>query len=485
MFSDADMKAMKEGSWELPCMEMTLAKNDGKKSYSGAGVIRRNSDGIFNYMLMSPAKEEPESFDALKFAIVEKFSKKPPDNRFLLEDGDYWTLTAIDKDCRKWISDRLVEPGISAGAYPGLFLSGDLGRVEYRKAHSSITKALGLEQKEDVPKKYITYVSFTDYRIPGNTVVNEMRKVGNKEVPGKASASVAKFKALGVDFTMEQLNDYLMLDAKSETEIKLPINILSIRISESLQFCLGRPMEWDMCFLVEGNDEVAILRSFSRRTGNPRVGPPLDYWYPNNIPYVWKLFDKYLSYVAQNGIQEERFQRISSRIWRVLHASTGSWEAEKLTLCVEIEGLLNEYLSSSATPPEKLEKAANGILELIKSEEKTGGRASCLDKDSLGIVKTVVGNLKRGASAINILRQLQEESSVRESDVEAWDSTRNPASHGRSEPEITDEIYGMRGRLVVLLYHIVFHIIGYEGPYSDYGTPRKVVADYKLKKTSC
>jgi hypothetical protein len=78
--------------------------------------------------------------------------------------------------------------------------------------------------------------------------------------------------------------------------------------------------------------------------------------------------------------------------------------------------------------------------------------------------------------AIDKLRRLVDEGKVIPDYFTAWQTLRNKQLHPLP-PDLTDEtdlnyqpVFDQINRVCVLLYHLVFYLIGYEGTYTDFGT---------------
>ena len=73
--------------------------------------------------------------------------------------------------------------------------------------------------------------------------------------------------------------------------------------------------------------------------------------------------------------------------------------------------------------------------------------------------------------------------------IEAWKQLRNRSVHP-AKKDIDVASYDFQtmidnlNRVTVLLYHIVFHAIGYRGPYTDYSTINYPQQEYPLAQTS-
>jgi hypothetical protein len=76
------------------------------------------------------------------------------------------------------------------------------------------------------------------------------------------------------------------------------------------------------------------------------------------------------------------------------------------------------------------------------------------------------------ARAGDILLELVRKGAVTKQQYDAWKRLRNRSTHEyqllRSNP---DQLRELLPHIQVLFYRLVFHVIGYSGPYTDYSSP--------------
>ncbi len=92
--------------------------------------------------------------------------------------------------------------------------------------------------------------------------------------------------------------------------------------------------------------------------------------------------------------------------------------------------------------------------------------------------------------AIDRMKWLADHGGADPAHVEAWRKLRNSGVHPAKKGDLDvasldfqkmiDELH----RVTVLLYHIVFHVIGYCGPYTDYATRDFPAKNYPLASHS-
>jgi hypothetical protein len=139
-----------------------------------------------------------------------------------------------------------------------------------------------------------------------------------------------------------------------------------------------------------------------------------------------------------------------------------------LTAGVEVEGLLNDHYDPKMPPPPEMRQSIDEVFRLIEEHCMKG--QTTIDGKSLERIRSSLGFLKSAASARNKLKSLTAQSIVRVQDVEAWDFVRNKSAHAvASETKLSQDNTLRLDRVLVLFHHLIFHLIGYRGIYSDYG----------------
>lgn len=469
---DKELLSMKNGEWEIYCPEMSLVKNDGAKSWQGTGIIRWSADRELSFSLYTPCEHAMSAAFTGFFDDAVHPNKKT--GKFLMDEADLYTLSATDLRCRRWEAKHLSGFGYSSDCYPILTVNGTIRNAESHADISGARKTLSMTGEELKNLCFVCY-EFEEHDFPVTGESHVEIKVAGKLKSSGHHSDLAKFSSGGFDFELMQSDCGLRIYAFSEKPEGSPENLLSY-IRESLQFVLGRSVEWDVIAYNCNVDEYMRLSSWRRKSGNARTPPPLKHSHlPSENEQIWRLLGVYFSYV-QKLDPKDGYSEMASRLWNIMQASGGSWTTEKLTLAIEIEGLVKGSFKEGIDPPLPMQNAAEKVSGLIKAHRN---KELCdTDKDAVNKILGVLGNIKSKCSALNILRNLASQGVVRKEDVEAWQQVRNLAAHGHTSSDLTDSDYQLCSRMYVLFYHLVFALIGYSGPYSDYGQPHSPNMEY-------
>jgi hypothetical protein len=87
------------------------------------------------------------------------------------------------------------------------------------------------------------------------------------------------------------------------------------------------------------------------------------------------------------------------------------------------------------------------------------------------------------------LRELSRKGIVEMENVKAWGKLRNRNVHrnlaGLKEPSMAEyaQMYAQLQRVGMLLHQLIFDLIGYEGPFTEYGETRLATRHYPLPKS--
>jgi len=151
-------------------------------------------------------------------------------------------------------------------------------------------------------------------------------------------------------------------------------------------------------------------------------------------------------------------------------ASANSLEAEAIGLCVAVEGIANLLPFDKGNSEDEI--VANVRQEILKRLEELGVNSNLKER-----IQGLLGQLNT-VRAIDRLQVLVHSERLDARSLDAWKKLRNKGVHPtRSTLEELDdeEMQKMIDRIhqvYVCMYQITFTLIGYEGPFSNYGSKR-------------
>jgi hypothetical protein len=425
-----EIKKIREGTWELDCSNMILSNNSSKEAYEGPGYIKCTSDGQIYFKMYSKNLLRPGQ--GLRWWTKRSEAGK------LISKEQCFKLSATDTQGRIWQAEFILPENSGFVGPENNVIS---GLIPYELKYSYKTPDIFV--KADLGIRFFHTV---DRYIPCNTITKS------------SSLNVAKFSSCNCDFTISKKDEILVLGVTSHTK-NLPNNI-EYRAVEALQFVLAHPLNWTILEKNEEGIETIIIRKTSKETPKCNLNVPICHVVPKDS-HTWKLYDKYLSHILNyNG--KTNWHPLSIFIHRVLIGSAAYPETFALEATVAVEGLLRTEFESLAVPEDK-------FLQSL-SEARNHINASSLKNELKLRVCGAINAMKR-ASATDKLRLLVESRVISEKEYKAWKELRNSSAHP-IEPASLDlqKLLDLCDTVITLFYKLIFHLIGYEGKYIDYGT---------------
>jgi hypothetical protein len=216
----------------------------------------------------------------------------------------------------------------------------------------------------------------------------------------------------------------------------------------------------------------------SARSSNTKLGPPTGLGHPGNLDYPWTLFSVYFEYIIRTTPHSE-MNWCSYHLHNVCEASAGSIDAWAIELSVAVEGIAD--LVKRVTSPEekkRLKSLKQSIVDYVSSHP-----------DFYNLAQRVAGALDIlfHYRIQDRLKLLIDSGDIDGADVKAWAKLRNKQAHPKKvdlrDMAVTDyhqRMLELINRTTVLMYHIIFYLVGYQGPFIDYGSPGYPLKDYPL-----
>jgi hypothetical protein len=280
------------------------------------------------------------------------------------------------------------------------------------------------------------------------------------------------FTAGGCKFTVEKQDAAFVVEAHGP---EARADRLHMRIQEALRFLLAQSVDWRMLLRHEGRRRSLVLASGTPRLRKAQLGRPVDSNY-GCIEDCWRLFGHYLEYVLTR-VPASSWNRCSYYLYNACEASTGSVDAWAIGVSVAVEGIAG-LIKSELPPDEKtrLTKLMRSVLVPISAQP-------CLAKYA-DRVRGLLG-MMQNVRVQDRLRPLVEKGYANQAYLKAWSDLRNkhihPGELNLDDMTITDyhqELLALINKTTVLMYQIIFYMIGYKGKFIDYGAPGYAYGEY-------
>lgn len=173
-----------------------------------------------------------------------------------------------------------------------------------------------------------------------------------------------------------------------------------------------------------------------------------------------KLFEQYLSYVLPH---EKRHHPLWAQLNAIYEASASTFiDAQALTLAVAIESILGSEFPNLGQPSKQEIKHIEEALAYWKQW-----------KGDPKVKARITGSLSqfKKPRAGDKMRALAEHGAISAEAAKAWTRLRNANAHAYQQQTLTpDQFRDLLGVTQTLFYQLIFHAIGYRGPYCDYGS---------------
>lgn len=447
--SDDEVEQIKLGSWRLDCPRMLLRSrgNSPKRTYSGPGYVFQPAPGVLSFHLYSYRGQSALRSGRLGLART---------GETLPEDA-YFDLEVTDVTGRRWTSKRLIPPSVVRTAMGGkVIVDGQLTTLS--------TKAV-LPRTLKVKGHSVDIRAFQRLELPWNAGTVRRSSTARGRRRSKAfSRDAWAFRCQGLDVLIVQGADRMSMEVYSESN-RLPPKI-ERRLLEALEFVVGHAVHCQTVRIRRSHTVETTVFAMCGDLGTARWQPPLvQQWVSvpgtNRITsrHHRRLFEQFLVHGISCG---GRVHSVSGHLAAIREASKARYiDAYALTMTVAVESL------AFSDVPVRVRRPTKRQIESLLGWIRDWGGSEDLKKRTLGAV-AIMGQTRAG----DILRNLVRKAVITKQQYEAWQKLRNRSTHEyqllRGNPNQLRELLPI---VQVLFYRMVFHAIGYRGPYTDYSSP--------------
>lgn len=440
-------RSLKANLLEIDCIDMLLSQGgdvENKITFRGKGFIRQEVDGTLTFKLFAIDFTNTSPTAHLRAM----FGARPGT---LYRDTDKYHLMATTIDKTVWEADNIL-PRASWPAEGSPVLTGTMYRL--------VTKFRS-DGRHSVQLHY-----FEGMELP--TVFHYDKAQGS-------TTDRAQFEAANTKFSVLRSEEDVTITADSETELDVAFHV---RIDEALKFLTARPVQWRMLIRHHGDNgclEIAVPPAKSTAT---RLDPPISRGNHGWFEDGWPLFSRYLEYVLNNAQHPSYWSHCSYHLHNACEASANSIDAWAVGISVAVEGIANRVIPpKNEAESSKLADLRRWLLDLVCENEEYKPHFRRLDG--------LLGSLK-SLRVQDRLMPLAQSGHITEEYLKAWTRLRNRHVHPRDidlkEMQTGDvqRLFDLINKVTVLMYQVVFYLIGYNGRFTDYGTHGYPTKDYPL-----
>jgi len=434
--------AFRRGALDLDCKNMVLhQQKDGGEVYEGPGYIRQTPEGSLTFKLYVVRRENVRpmaSFAARLQGVAGQLYG--PDLHYDLSatahDGTVWTATRIIPDFNWDMRDESVMA---------------VGQI-----HSIIAKLERPTQSEH----YLRLHFFEEYVVP-------LHRMSQTEHHGSEYMvrDRAEFKACNCSFEvrMREGSGDTVIEATSEYKFA---PAFEARIQEALQCLTGKSAFWRARAEHSGDTLHVELLSPWRRSSRTQFDPPISRASVDFHKHGWELFGCYLSYVMAHT-EGPHWNPVAYHLYNACESSAGSIDAWAVGVSIAVEAVAHLIrLPVDATQATRVADFQNLMRKYVDAQTDFADLAKRMNG--------LIGSMGHRRPQ-DVLHALVKTGHVDEAYVEAWDDLRNRHVHPKpkdlKQPQGVDyqELFDRIHRTEVVIRQLTFYLIGYEGPYTDYG----------------
>ena len=456
---DKTIDAFRHGALDIDCKRMVLTrhKEDGER-FEGQGYIRQSDDGALTFKIyVATHNAEPHSH--LREMLSGVAGK-------LHGDAAFYDLEATSHDNICWKATRIL-PGTNWDATDLTVLV--RGGMQSMTAH--------LDKPKPKHSHYLRLHFFEKYQVP-LLLMSEILENGNR----RFVRDRAEFEICGANFEVQRREgaDETIVEVTSETPLPVAFDL---RIQEAVQYLTAKPAFW--CVLLQSHDQELHLELASpwRKSLRTQFSPPISPSSSDFREHGWRLFGAYLAYVTQKT-QGTHWNPVAYHLYNACETTANSVDAWAVGISVAVEAVTS--LIAAAGNSEQAEKATPDDLTLYQERvlRWLDEQADLPDHIVRRAQGQIISMSNKGPK--DTLYALIDVGRVEKKYVKAWNDLRNRHVHpklenlGKPTPIDMQKLLDKIHKVEVLLRQLTFHLIGYEGPFTDYGADNFPSQQYPL-----
>ena len=451
------VEALKTNHLNIDCIEMQLVQNKENNpiTYTGKGYIQQDEHGNLYFKIYA---DKHSDLITLSEKLFENTAGK------IYQHEDYYSLSACDYYGHIWKAENIIPEYMSApkGVYA-------YGAIATLRVQNKIPKQLENRSHS------LTIHFFEEIEFPCNHRTKTLTEIGTENTFRQISLDVAEFSVFDCRFLIRKLDKEVTISAVSDAAM---IANFDIKIIEALQFVFARSLQWRAIIKCTDKEDIIRFSSFPLQSSKTHLHQPLDEGVLAES--FWILFSNYLEYIIRST-KDEGWHICSAHLYNASEASSNSMEAWAIGISIAVEGIASLITAPNNDEREQGNKSVNDLFACIekwltrKTEQK-----KLIDR-----IKGFRGQLNK-VSVKDRLYSLIEIGAIEPSHVSAWSTLRNKHVHPHGptsyDSQEIQRLLNLINQVTVLMYHIVFHLIGYKGTYNDYSTIGYPKKTYPLLK---
>jgi hypothetical protein len=446
---DETIETFRQGKLDFDCKRMVLTqrKKKGRERFVGKGYIRQLDDGTLAFKLYATR------YNAKPFRHLEAFFRTKAGE---VHGNDlYYDLKATGHDGTQWTASRLMPvPSWDFGD------TKDVSVIVEGKLQS-ITAPLNRDFYKPTSEHYLRLHFFEKYELP-LVLWSEVKDAdGTHWVTDRA-----EFEACDAQFVVHKIKETGATVIEVTSAKKFPA-AFDLRVQEAMQYITAKTTTWRAQVIsVSGGLRLELAMPW-RKTSRTQFGQPIEAAALMEFrSHAWKLFGKYLEYVSKRT-RGTYWNPVAYHIFNACEATANSVDAWAVGVSVAVEAV-------ASLLPRKDNKRKSGQTKRMQMAMQKWLAEQSFPEDQTKRVEGMIGGLS-GKRPQDMMYELAKTGHVEKTYIRAWQNLRNRQVHPKlkdlkkSSPIDTQNLLDDIHRTEVLLRQLTFFLIGYEGPFTDYG----------------
>ena len=458
---DRTIESFRLGTFDLDCTKMALRqRKDGGPRFAGRGYVRQLEDGFLIFKLYVEKKE-----NAGLPVIVEMLTGGAA--AALFGDDELYDLTATSVDGTKWEAVRIADPR------PRWDMQEDTGVLSGR-LHFIVAGPVLPPAKPHLLRLHF----FEEYELP----LHLWSPAADGAVQGMV-CDRAEFEACGMPFSVKSRlgSGDTIVEVTADTEFPPAFDL---RIQEAVQYITGKSAIWRARLETYQGMFVLELASPRPKAPHTQFKPPISRGSNEFHHHTWPLFEQFLTYVIANteaGGDGRRWNSVAYHLYIARESTYASIDAWAVGVSVAVEALAS--LVNLPINPDANGDWTDFRKRALEWLEKQADFSEGIKRRARGLIGS---SADKGVK--QTLRELAEIGHVDKRHAAAWDKLRNRHVH----PKLADlrlpgsaeyrDLFRLLWQVEMLLHQLTFHLIEYEGPYTDYSREGLASQQYPLSE---
>ena len=453
---DETIDAFRRGALDLDCTRMVLSqRKEGGERYEEYGYIRQSqSDGLV-FKIYVAERENASPLAAINAQLSAAVGK-------IHHEEMYYDLSVVEWGGTNWTAARIIPSVHWDASADSVLIDGQI-------------QSMATQEEGSQKRHYLRLHFFEEYDLPLD-LLSETERLGNRHLVRDR----AEFEACGAKFEVKsrQGSGDTVVEATSDTAFSAEFHL---RVQEALQYITGKSARWRA--KLEGDTARLRLELEApwRRSIGAKLPAPISSASIEFSNQGWRLFVKYLDCVVTNT-EGTYWNPVAYHLYNACEATANSIDAWAVGVSLAVEAIAGLIA---------VQPIGDGN-ERLAIFQKRMGEYLLQQKDFEDFIPRMKGSIEAMSNrrAIDALHALAITGHVEKAYIAAWSRLRNAHVHPnlgdlkKRDPGDNQKLIDYILRVEVLLRQLTYYLIGYDGPFTDYGAEKWPIKQYPLD-SSC